>query len=396
MRRISPIVGVVALAAAVNLCAGIWLSLQPERSLDLQRVADWAGAWASGVNPYQAADADVDYPPWALVLLWPLSVIRPEWRPALWVVVNLGLVAVLLRRLAGDLDEPAPARVWLALLLLSTACVRTLNQFSVLAFALALAGGRADLKVGPSRTSAGRAVWLGLSLMKPQIGGIVLVWTFLTRDWRRGVIALCVPAMLTVVFALRVHESPTAIVSDYARALMSVHGAADPFPGHTELRSWIQLVWPSYAGRFAVAVALAAVLLLPAVAAAARVSRWTPDARLELLALVGAVSLLSIRHLSYDFLLLLPALVAWRVPPFARRWRAAPRAWWFYGLAALLVIEVPGWARLLTAHGAPPTLGLLTESDRLVALGAWAILAWRVLTVTSRSRAGRRPAAVAE
>jgi hypothetical protein len=107
------------------------------------------------------------------------------------------------------------------------------------------------------------------------------------------------------------------------------------------------------------------------------VVRQRADGRdMELLGLCGAISLLAVRHLSYDFLLLLPVLIAWRCPPCAAT-RQAPR-WMFFGLAVLLVAAVPSWAKLALAHSAPPAASLFLELDRVMCLVVWAALSWRL------------------
>jgi hypothetical protein len=85
-----------------------------------------------------------------------------------------------------------------------------------------------------------------------------------------------------------------------------------------------------------------------------------------MLALCGAVSLLVVRHLSDDFILLWPAIAA------------APAE--FALLAGALVADIPAWVRLAVGRGAPPALGSLAEIDRIVAVAAWAALSWRRLT----------------
>ncbi len=358
----------LAALASVTLAAGVWLSLQPDRTLDLEHLGLWARAWGSGVNSYAPPDSVVDYPPWALVVLWPLSFVPATWQAAVWVAVNVGLVAAVVSRLARRAIEPGEIQVRLALLLTAAACFRTLNQFSLLSYALALYGASA-------RSPVGGGMLLGLSLIKPQIGGVVVAWEVLRGRWRAPLAALAVPCVLTAAYAARVHASVWQVVGQDAAALARVHGAADPLPGHTELRAWLVALHVSWAGRLEVSAVLAVLLMLPALWAAWRRSRWTPDAALELLALCGATSLLAVRHLSYDFVLLLPALVAWRVWPFTAAAHRAVRTWMFFGLAFLLLVEVPSLARAAAGIHAP---WALTEMDRATALAAWAILSWRL------------------
>jgi hypothetical protein len=242
-------------------------------------------------------------------------------------------------------------------LILATSSARTLTQFSLLTEALALAA-----LFSPSRAGA---VGVGLSLMKPQIGGAALVWMLLARQWTRAAIAASVPLGLILIFAWHAHANPRALLVQYAHVVASVHGGANPIAGHTELRSWLPAIWPDHGHTQAIATAaLAIVLMLPAIVFAARVRTWTPVDRLEMLALCGAVSLLVVRHLSYDFILLWPAIAG------------APAA--FALLAGALVADLPAWARLAAARGAP-ALGFLTEIDRVIAVVAWAVLSWRRL-----------------
>lgn len=210
--------------------------------------------------------------------------------------------------------------------------------------------------------------------MKPQIGGVVLVWILLRGQWRRAAVA--VPAILIAVFAARVGVDPVSIVRQYAEALTFAQGGAVPPSGHTELRSWLTSLWPDFAGRLTVAAALAALLLVPAVVSSLRRGRRAKADPWETLALCGAASLLAVRHLSYDFILLWPALIAWRVPPGSARPVSRERTAAFTVLAGLLVLGLPSWSRLAVEHGAPAGFLLATEIDRILTLAVWGMLAW--------------------
>lgn len=360
----------LGLLAAVNLAAGLRLSVRPDHAVDLQHVIAWSDTWLLGGDPYAPQDAEVDYPPWALVELSPLALLPEGARASIWIVLNVALLIALARRLARETREPPPVQLALVLLLVSTAAARTLTQFSVLSFTFAIAGAL-------SASASGAAVLVGLALMKPQIGAVAWIWLLVSRQWGRAALALAVPVVLTMIFALRLSISPIALAEEYGRALTFVHGGPDALAGHTELRAWLLRLWPDQAGSLIVAAFVAVVLLIPAVVAAARLGEWTLDRRLEWLAFSGAASLLAVRHLSYDFLLLWPALVAWRVPPFA----AAPRGrnrLVFLIFAAALVASVPGWVRLAVAAGAPATLLLLTGVDRGIAVAAYLALVRRI------------------
>lgn len=352
------------LLAAISLSFGVWRSAQPEALVDFQRVVAWTGELAAGTNPWAVPDSETDYPPWAIVTLMPLQVVPDAARAPLWIAVNLGLavlVCLSLVRLAGAAGMCAHERQWLFAVLLAASCFRVLGQFSLVSFALALAGSTA-----PSPWRGG--VLLGLALMKPQVGGVLWLAHLLMRDWRRTAVAATVPAALLIVAAVLCRESPLVLLGHTWHTLEAVHGGAELFTGHTELEGWLAPLWPgvtTVAGSGVVALALAAPVVWTVVV---RGRPWSPSSRLELYALVGTVSLLSTRHLSYDFLLLLPVLAAWR--PGAR-----PVAWWL--TAAALVAQLPGWwRRVFEPMGLPEWVGLATELDRLLCLCLYIGLLW--------------------
>ena len=356
--------------AAVNLTVGVWMSLQPRRLGDMRAVTGWSRSWTDGVNVYADPASGVDYPPWALVLLSPLAALPPAWQPVIWVACNLALAGALICLLLRFAGEQPRASAGLAWLLASAACLRVLDQFTLLSYTLAVAG-----IVVPSAAIGGLAI--GTSLIKPQVGGVVLLWTLLRRDWRRAWWAAAAPTALSLVFILVSRTNPLSLVAQYGRALWSLYGSPMRLPGHSELRPWVWRLWPGTGGNVAVTIVLAGALLAPLFwAAAARHPFRSADRRLEMLALCGVVSLLVVRHLSYDFVLLFPALVAWRTPPFSDG-AHAPRAL-FYTLAALIVLSVPSWARLAVRAGGPRTLAGLTQLDRVMCLAAWTALAVRV------------------
>jgi hypothetical protein len=180
-------------------------------------------------------------------------------------------------------------------------------------------------------------------------------------------------------------------MKDYAVVLERIYGAPNLIAGHTELRPWLWPLWPSPFGNALLTVVLAVGLALPAVLALSPPRTLEPsnpgplepslerDRDFELLAFAGVVSLLSLRHLSSDFVLLVPLVVAWRSGPFSQTpARNAPR-WGFAITAALLVAAVPSLARALVRRGAPEEVLLLTILDRLLCLALWTWLAARLV-----------------
>lgn len=367
----------IVTAAAVNLVVGVALSFRGGRDGDLFQVARWAGQWLHGLDPYALADAGVDYPPWALVLLSPLAWVPNGVLTAVWVAANLGLVAWMVTRLSRWADEPRARQALLAALLLCAASLRTLNQFSILSFALAIAGA-----ASPSRVSGG--VLLGLSLFKPQIGGALALWVWLRGQRGRVLTGVAVVLALTLVFSVRAGVDPLTVAREYAASLSSTYSDLSSIPGHTDLRSALTVYAPSLDTGLSASLVLLVLLLAPLGAGLWRSGGALPAGDLEVAAFCGVASLLATRHLSYDLLLLLPLLVAWRVAPFTEgkgqrteeRWRRLA----FWVIAALLIIEVPSWYRRVLEPAGLTGLAFLTELDRAVCVVVWVLLSKRLLT----------------
>lgn len=350
------------LLAVVSLTFGVWRSAQPDALEDFHRVVEWTASLTSGISPYTPG-SDTDYPPWALITLAPLAPVPTSYRASFWIVGNLGLAIGIVWLLVRAVPAARDVQLGLAALLLATAPFRVLGQFSLLSFALALAGARHQSPIIGG-------LLMGLGLMKPQVGGVLVIAHLLMRDWTRVGIALCVPAVLLVSAGAGVSVSPVQLLADYSVALESVHGGSGVVPGHTELEPWLAPLVPGVTS-VAGSVVLGLLLLLPAIMAASRDGRpWPARRQLELYALCGVVSLLATRHLSYDLLLILPLVVAW--------W-PAPRSAWLV-TSALLVLQLPGWwRRVFEPMAWPDVFGVILEADRGLCIVLFGLLVWRFI-----------------
>lgn len=350
------------LLAVVSLSFGVWRSSQPEALVDFHRVVDWTAALTSGVSPYQG-ESDTDYPPWALVTFAPLASVPAQYRAPVWISINIVLALGIVWLLVNAVPAARDVQLTLASLLLSTAPFRVLGQFSIVSFALALAGAR-------HRSPVIGGLLMGLALMKPQVGGVLVVAHLLMRDWTRAGMALSVPVVLLGIASVFLSMSPVQLLADYSTVLGSVHGGDGVASGHTELEPWLAPMLPGVTSVVGSAV-LGVLLLLPAVAGVVRVGdRWTARWQLELYALCGVASLLATRHLSYDLLLILPLVVAW--------W-PTPRIAWLV-TSALLVIQLPGWwRRVFEPMAWPDVFGVILEVDRGLCLVLLGLLVWRFM-----------------
>lgn len=324
-------------AAAAALCVGvaIWLSLQPARLGDLYRIAAWTSEWLHGTHLY-GADRDVDYPPWAIVTLSPLALVPFALAPVCWVFCNLTALVIVARRLAAS-------RQTMFFLLMAAGAMRTLNQFSLISVTLAVCATTRVTPLSP--------LWLGLALMKPQIGGVFWALAVWQRQWRLAMLSLIVPCVLLLVYAWRAHVTTWEALAAYATSIGVQYGGV--FWGRTEISSVVRAMWPQWPP-----VLIASVIALVVVAA-------VPRARAAIA--LPLASLLSVRHLSYDLVLLLPSLSA-----------LEGAAMWIG--AALLALDPSALVGL-----AAPGSFAARHGDRIALIGLWLLVA-----------AGRRHAADSE
>lgn len=341
------------IAAAVSLGVGVTRGLMP--TMDFTRVMQWVQELLAGRSPYRP-DWLADYPPWAILTLAPLGSLPDSWQLPVWVAINVGLACWLAWAISRDTSKGGSGDGLVIALLLCASCFRVLNQFSLISMALAWAGVR-------QRSPWIGGVLLGVSLMKPQVGGVFLVAHLLMGDWRRVSIAMAVPVGMTAVVTWMLGLSPVELLQQAAQQLVVAQGSVMSPAGHTELRAWVMAFWPEARSLWFAAV-VGVLLGLPAFRRVWREGAKSDMAtRMALYGFLGAVSLLSVRHLSYDFVLLLPLLASWRDRPA------------FWALWLPLVLQVPGWWRqVLEPLGAPAALAILVEADRILALTVWAVL----------------------
>ncbi len=361
--------------ALVSLTWGVWRSLQPDALVDLHHVLQWTRTLAGGASPW-APGSETDYPPWALVTLTPLLLFGDSGAGAgpLWVAVNLAIGVALAAAMARLPTVPRAQRALAMAVVLAVSAFRVLSQFSLLAFALAWAGAR---DASPWRGG----LWLGLALMKPHVAGPIWLAHLCWRDWRRVGTAALVPIALTLGAAAWLGQSPATLLADYLRTLEFVQGGAEAFTGHTDLEAWLTPFVPAVttlAGSATLAAILAGPLLWVAVRDGAR---RPPQVRAQLIwyAWWGLVSLLSVRHLSYDFLLLLPFVVAWWPAPGQAGERPAPGHWPLVWRATviLLVAQVPGWwRRFAEPMGMSAAGDAVLQLDRVLCVGLYGAILW--------------------
>jgi hypothetical protein len=296
-----------AALALLNLAAGIVLALQPERWTDLDSIMRWGHDWlVDGTNVYTEAGTFVDYPPQAVVLLSPLGVLPSAVALPFWVMANLAFVFLAPYFAARFFQPHAPFRTILLPILMFASWwgAHTLVQFSLLALVLSMA-----TLMYADRSAAASGVCLGLALMKPQVAVPVFLWTLFTRQWKIAAIASGVVAGGVAIFCARAHANPWELASRYLAILAMYHTGDAILTGASELRPLIHLVVADLPHVDGVAAAVALGLLAGICVAGFQEGRSHRRLLYAAPPLAACWSLLTFYHLSYGFVVLLPALM---------------------------------------------------------------------------------------
>lgn len=336
-------VALVLMAALANILAGLFLARQSDRTGDFHQIMAWSREWIGGGNPYAPPDSIADYPPNALVTLAPLAAMGVQKALEIWMWMNAAL-AVATGRMASRLARLGSWTVAFAAVVVMLPAFRTFNQFSIAAFAPALAG----FLLAPRYPVAG-GLAIGVSLMKPHIGGPALLWAIAARRWETVAAAFAVPCAFVATYCFRAGETPFESVRNYSHALARSQNrpAEDYVPGETNLQPLLEWTAASpLTQQLIVAAVLTGALAFICV-------RRREDFDLRFYAAACLMSLLSFRHLGYNLLLAIPALAfLWTRAGIAARvitavsfavLIASPPTLWRH------VLEPRGWASPLDA-----------------------------------------------
>jgi hypothetical protein len=376
----------------ISLGWGFVTALKPGQSQDLSIVNTWLRTWLwQGTSPYSLPEIVVgNYPPHAMVALSPLALVPESYVAALWAVLNL-MIAPLVGYLAYRALKPEATRreAWLPVaMFLAWAGLRTgiaNGQFTLLILGLSLLAFLCEEK----RSWLG-GFFLALALMKPHIGGAVLLWALFTKRWKMVLVAGMWMGLGLALFSLRLGESPVESVRAYLGVIQHQFGRGADAQGSmalrlVELRPLVALfihqeTWASRIQQLMLILLLGCTLMVALMKSS--LSRHERDR--AVLQLCCLWLLMSVFHNPYDTILLLPVLVglwAASVPHPAGSGRRTEQAlMWVLQLA--MVIELPAvWWKLsktidVAAYGWAGVI--LSNFDRLLVLGLFVYILNRV------------------
>lgn len=370
--------------ASLNLAAGVVVSSQPNRLLDLQSVQSWGRDWLLGrENLYDSTTTAVDYPPNAVVLLSPLGLLPLGLAHPVWMLLNIGLLTLAPYLAARFYRSHDPFRVILLpiLMFLCWGGVRTLTQFTVVALALSMAA----LSVA-ERTRFGGGVCLGLAMMKPQVAVPVFLWSVFTRRWMLLFSSLVTTGSLFAVFCLWSESDPGFVIGRYAAILAMYHTGGDPIlAGLSEFRPLIGQLAGDTSEVDAIVGSIGLGLLGWICVAGAQEGGARTRELYAAPPLVALWSLMTFYHLTYGFVILLPVLMLLALEDTepSRLRRAL-----FWVLQLGMMVDVPGLSRRAGLADTALYTNVLLHVDRALMVTLFAglvVLAWREPVRSQRS-----------
>jgi hypothetical protein len=360
--------------AILNLAAGIVLSSQPNRITDLESIMRWTRDWlVNRQNVYHPLESAVDYPPNAIVVLSPLSLLPMGVAVPLWVFCNV-IMAFLAPYLAARFLRPhAPFRI-IVLPILMFLCwggMRALTQFSLLALTFAMAA----LALVDRRPFTG-ALCLGLALMKPQVALPVVMWTVFTRRWRTAATAAGIGLLLFAIFCVWADDTPSWVLTKYAAILALHHTGEAILAGASELRPLIRQLVSDVSEVDAIAGSIGLGLFAGICVAGVQEGGVRRRVLYAAPALVACWSLMTFYHLTYGFIVLLPLMMLLALNDTEQ---SPLRRTLFWVLQLGMMFDVPGISRRLGLSDTWLYASFLVHADRMLIVVLFVglvVLAW--------------------
>lgn len=364
--------------AAANLYAGVLIAMRADQSQDLGLVLSWSRQALGGVSPYHGPTSDADYPPHALLIAAPLSLVAPPQAAALWAVLQCAFLVFVAVSSVRIWPRPSPLNYALIV-----SCVLMWNSVRVglgngQLTALAMTFGMIAVQLDPRRVVT-TGVLVGAACMKPHVGVAFVVWLLLRRKFKEVTVAALTVGIATILVSAWMRESPIVVVSDFMSVLVRMFDGPVATEGNVELRPLIRYLVSSHVAAFAI---YASILTIFTVAIARRAFRKDPViSSPEALLLGCSWTLVFVFHNVYDLVLLAPLFAGCamaRVPRIEARWVLPFTLLW----AAVMIVDIPGLAWKLGGRVSSDSPWM--HFDRLLGLG----LLMLVLFVTARTPDG--------
>lgn len=298
--------------ALLSVTFAVSIALQPDRMHDLREVRAWLQYWMAGRgNPYDHFAGDLDYPPVAFLILWPLG-LPSDTAMAFWYIpaalATTGLAAWAMLRWMRErmyVTLSAAENVALIALMFAGSGARS-ALWQGQTMALSLMFGALAIRWSRTRPFAA-AIALALCSFKPHIAVGFALAILLIEGADVLILAAAIVLSLSLLFAATIGQPLTEIVADYARNLTALYGGEERVRGLLSIR----FVLDDMIGWYALSTALYAVLAvstLVLIVVLAKRRRQDAVTQAELAVCCLLWSLMFLPHQLYNSLLAAPAL----------------------------------------------------------------------------------------
>jgi hypothetical protein len=218
--------------------------LRPESLDDLSLVREWLSFWLAGGNPFRQYLGEIDYPPTAFFVLWPLALPSDDavqWLFVPWAIASIAAAAFMLLKWLSA--RAGVTLAWyeqaaLVAMLMSAGSARTTIWTGQTA-ALAVLFGALSLYWSPRRPAAA-AIALALCSYKPHVAIGFGLAIFLTE--RRAVVwwAAGIVMVMWGIFAATIERTVGRVLSLYSQSLMTLYDGPDRIRGLLSIRFVIE------------------------------------------------------------------------------------------------------------------------------------------------------------
>lgn len=340
--------------AVASFAMAVWVALQPGQLDDLHLVRKWLRFWLdTGTDPYQRFGAELDYPPVAFLILWPLA-LPSDATLAAWYLPGVAVVSVaagwvLVQWMSEWMYiRLAPAERWALVALLLSGSGMRLSVWHGQTVALALLFGGLAMRYARRRPYLS-ALLLALCAFKPHValGFALAMW--LTTGANVLLLAFAMVATLSLFFAATVGHPVSVLIARYADNLIATYGGEIRVRGLLSIRHVLDDVIGLYSASTAVYLVLA-LGTLAALVWLARTKRIDAVSRAIITSSAVIWSVVFLPHQRYNILLVAPALwmLMWPEAGLIRRPSLRTLAVIIYVVFG--VLDVPLVLRELSQH----------------------------------------------
>jgi hypothetical protein len=337
----------------ISLAVAVWVAGQPERLADLRQVRTWlAFVEQHSADPYVYFDSQLDYPPLAFLVLWPLGWIPEdallEWFVPAGIAVTAAAGWVFARVVAERLKIALTLSQQIAIvgLMLSGSSARG-SIWRGQTVALAILLGALALLWSRRRPFAA-ALALALCSFKPHLAVGFGLAILLIDGADVLMVAAAIVVSLSILVAAAMDQSVLAIAATYAHNLFAMYGAS----GHIDGLLSIRWVFEDAVGHYGAATLVYAAAGTGSLVMLGLIARRMQDdaSRTHVVAIALLWPLLFLPSQLYAGFMAAPAIWLLMWPESGAIRRESRRIACVAAVVAFTVFDIPRTLRFLSAY----------------------------------------------